>query len=479
MSSISTNYIFNAALTVSSYAINLILFPYVTRVLGAEGIGQAGYVSECVNYFAVFSVLGIATVGTREIAACGQDLEKRSIVFSSLVSILMGTTGIVLFLYLCACFVVPRFIQDQNLFLLGSSVLVSMSFLMEWFYQGIERFKYITIRTLAIKMLYVVAVFILVRSKEDVIVYFSLTALMSVLNALVNILTTRRLVHFSFSLAKPFLYIRPVLILGAYGIMVSMYTYFTSVYLGFVASDDQVGYFYASKKLMYLILGFFSAFAAVMFPRISNLLADEQKEEIDKKISQSFDVVLSTSLPIVVFCEVFAGDIIRILSGPDFTGAVLPMRIIMPVLFFSAMAQIWVMQVLFPMRKDGIILLSSFLGAISGIVLSICLIRPLGAIGAACVFLISELAGNLYSFVYAVRRHLFTFPIRLVINRLLVAIPYLVICMLVLSLCNGMWMRLVVAAIASGIWFLVYYFGVEPHSLIAMQVKRVLSRFRS
>ena len=208
MSSISTNYIFNAALTVSSYAINLILFPYVTRVLGAEGIGQAGYVSECVNYFAVFSVLGIATVGTREIAACGQDLEKRSIVFSSLVSILMGTTGIVLFLYLCACFVVPRFIQDQNLFLLGSSVLVSMSFLMEWFYQGIERFKYITIRTLAIKMLYVVAVFILVRSKEDVIVYFSLTALMSVLNALVNILTTRRLVHFSFSLAKPFLYIR-------------------------------------------------------------------------------------------------------------------------------------------------------------------------------------------------------------------------------------------------------------------------------
>ena len=100
MSSISTNYIFNAALTVSSYAINLILFPYVTRVLGAEGIGQAGYVSECVNYFAVFSVLGIATVGTREIAACGQDLEKRSIVFSSLVSILMGTTGIVLF---CIC----------------------------------------------------------------------------------------------------------------------------------------------------------------------------------------------------------------------------------------------------------------------------------------------------------------------------------------------------------------------------------------
>ena len=479
MSSISTNYIFNAVLTVSSYVINLILFPYVARVLGAEGMGQAGYVTECVNYFAVFSVLGIATVGTREIAACGQDMQKRSVVFSSLLSILMGTTGVVLALYVCSCFLVPRFIQDQNLFLIGSSVLVSMSFLMEWFYQGIERFKYITIRTLVIKFLYVVAVFLFVKSREDVIVYFTLTALMSVSNALVNILTTRRFVRFSFALAKPALFLRPVLVIGAYGIMVSMYTYFTSVYLGFVASDDQVGFFYASKKLMYLILGFFSAFATVMFPRISNLLAEDQKEEIDKKIAQSFDIVLSISLPIVVFCEVFAEDIIRILSGPDFYGAVLPMRIIMPVLFLSAMAQIWVMQVLFPRRKDSIILLSSFLGAISGIVLSVCLIKPLGAVGAACVFLVSELAGNLYSFIYAVRKQLFTFPTGLALNRLFVALPYLVLCLMVLSVCHNMWVRLGIGLSACAIWFMVYYFVLERNSLISIQVKQLLSRFRS
>ena len=134
MSRLTVNYFYNAALTVSSYAINLILFPYVARVLGVDGLGQTGFVSDCVHYFMSFAVLGITTVGVREIAASGENREKRSEVFSSLMTMLMITTGIVMTGYLLCCFFLPRFIQNRELFLIGTVTLFSMSFAIEWFY---------------------------------------------------------------------------------------------------------------------------------------------------------------------------------------------------------------------------------------------------------------------------------------------------------------------------------------------------------
>ena len=479
MSRLTVNYFYNAALTVSSYAINLILFPYVARVLGIDGIGQTGFVSDCVHYFVIFALLGIATVGTREIAACGDSLEKRSAVFSSLMLLLMITTGIVLAAYILACFFLPRFCQNQELFLIGSVMLLSQSFAIEWFFQGVENFRYITIRALAIKIIYVVSVFLLVKSKEDIVLYFALTALMLFANTAVNLFCSRRYVRFSFSQARVGRFLKPVLTIGAYAIMVSMYTYFTAIYLGFVADDAELGAYQAAKKLLYLILGAFTAFTAVMFPRISSLLAEDKHDEYNKKLGQSFELIFATAIPIVIYFEVFAADIIRILSGPEFGSAVLPLRIVMPVLLLSAMAQIWIMQVLIPMRKDWVVLVGSIIGAASGVLLSVVLIRPYGAIGTAWVLLLSEIVGNVFGFTYALAKGMFRFPFKVLGKSLLSAVPYIFICLVVLFAIKNMWGRIALSLVLCGIWFLVCHFVVIKNSFIALQTKSILSRFHS
>lgn len=478
MSRLTVNYFYNAALTLSSYVINLILFPYVARVLGLDGIGQTGFVSDCVHYFSLFAVLGIATVGVREIAASGENIKKRSEVFSSLMAILMITTAIVLTVYLSCCFFLPRFMENQELFFIGSVILVSSSFVIEWFYQGIENFRYITLRALLIKVLYAASVFIFVRERDDVILYFALTALMFFANTAVNILYSRQFARFSISLVKIGPYLKPVLTLGVYGIMVAMYTYFTAIYLGFVADDAEVGAYQAAKKLLYLILGAFTAFTAVMFPRASALLAKDNLEEYNTKIAQSFDIVFSTAIPIVILCEVFASDIVRILSGPEFGSAVLPMQIVMPVLLLTAMAQIWVMQVLFPRRKDWVVLLGSIIGAGCGVVCSILLIRPLGAIGTAWALLLSELAGNAFGFFYALSKGLFRFPLRLLGIRVLSSLPYLILCLVVFFTMNNMWVRLATSIVLCGGWFVLCHFLILKDSFIAAQASAIISRFK-
>ncbi|MDL2224198.1 oligosaccharide flippase family protein, partial [Bacteroidales bacterium OttesenSCG-928-M06] len=108
MASIKSNFVYNLVLTLSTYVIGLITYPYVSRILQVELMGQFGFVTNVIGYFSLFAMLGISTIGIREIAACGSDEKKRSQVFSSLLVLTLIFTVVVLFLYLFAIISIPE-----------------------------------------------------------------------------------------------------------------------------------------------------------------------------------------------------------------------------------------------------------------------------------------------------------------------------------------------------------------------------------
>lgn len=477
MPRITTNFIYNVALTLSTYLINLVLFPYVSRVLGVDMVGKVGFVNDTIGYFSLFALMGIATVGIREIAACGEDRERRSRVFSSLMALVGIMTAVVMAVYLGSLFVVNRFQADRNLFIIGTGSLLFTSMLIEWFYQGLENFRYITIRSILVKLVYAAAVFLTVRHPEDYQLYFLLTVGAVVVNAIINIGYSRRFATLSFRNVDLKAYLKPVFSLGLYKIMVSMYTTFNVIYLGFVAADAEVGYYYAAKKLFYILLGLFSAFTAVMLPRMSSLVEKRQEEEFHRKIGQTFDLVFAIGIPLTLFLVVMAPQIIGLMSGPGYEGAVLPMRIISPVLLLSSMAQIWVIQVLMPLKQDRIILLSSAIGAVTGIVINILLVGRLGAVGSAIVLLCSELAGNLLSFIFAVRKGYLQFPLKQAGIFILGAIPY-VLCCLPGFLITGNFPALAVSAVLCLLYFFLFNFVIYKDSSVSVFGRSVLSHLR-
>ena len=477
MPRITTNFIYNVALTLSTYLINLILFPYVSRVLGVDLVGKVGFVNDTVTYFSLFAMMGIATVGIREIAACGEDREKRSRVFSSLMAIILLFTAVVLAVYLAAILVVDRFQADRDLFVMGAGTLVFTSFLIEWFYQGMEDFRYITLRSVAIKLAYALMVFLFVRKPGDYRLYFMLTVGMVVLNSLINLAYSRRFVRFSFRNASIRGFLKPVLSLGLYKVMISMYTTFNVIYLGFVASEAQVGYYYSSKKLFYIILGLFSAFTAVMLPRMSAILEQGQEEEFRAKTRMTFDIVFAFAFPLIVYFELLAPELIGLLSGPGYEGAILPMRIISPVLLLSAMAQVWVIQILMPLRKDRVVLLSSVAGAVVGILANILLVGRLGAVGSALVLLVSEIAGNLYSFVYSIRKGYLKFPVRSFLAFLMGALAYVLCCLSGKWISGGrLWVTLGVSAVLCLAYFLFFNLFIYKESQVSGFLRKALLR---
>ena len=81
------NFIYNSIITTSNYIFPLIVFPYISRVLGVTNVGVFNFIDSVVNYFVVFSMMGLSTLGVREIAAVRTDKEKLDKVFSSLITL--------------------------------------------------------------------------------------------------------------------------------------------------------------------------------------------------------------------------------------------------------------------------------------------------------------------------------------------------------------------------------------------------------
>lgn len=426
MNKISTNFIYSSILTISTYIFPLIVFPYVSRVLGVHNIGACNFIDSIIHYFILFSMMGMNVLGIREVAKSKGDIEKLSATFSSLLLLNLIFTSFALITLVLSINLVPKFHQYKEMLYIGAAKLIFNSLLIEWFYKGIEDFKYITIRTLVIKCIYVVSIFCLIRSESDYIRYFSLNVLMVVINAIVNIFHAKTKV-----ILKPAncstigKYLKPFIILGVYQLLTSMYTTFNVAYLGFECGDLEVGNYTTATKLYGVILGLFSAFTGVMLPRMSSLISEGKVEDLVKYIGKSVDILFMFAMPMITISIVYAPQIIGILAGKGYSGAILPMRIIMPLMLVIGYEQILVLQILTPLGKDKAILMNSIVGAIVGIILNLILVPIYASIGSSIVWFISELMVLISAQLFVSNYISIKFPFQKLIKNILFSIPIL------------------------------------------------------
>lgn len=389
---IKSNFIYSSLLTVSSFLFPMLTYPYVSRVLGVTNIGVCNFVDSIINYFILFSSMGINVVGIREIAKAKGDTLRVSKVFSSLWILEAGMTAIMLFLLLIATVFISQLNEYASLMMIGACKLIANLFLIEWFYRGIEEFKYITYRSLIVKVLYVVCIFIFIHQPSDYPVYYTLSVFLPVFNAVFNIFYSRRFVGFVLDRDVIDEFKRPFFILGLYAMLTSMYTSFNVAFLGFVTSVTEVGYYTTATKLHSIILAFFSAFTGVMLPRISILVEENRMDKVKYLTEKSFNLLFMTSIPLIIFSIYFAPEIIYFISGCGYEGAITPMRMVMPLVLIIGLEQILIIQLLMPLRNDKAIFINSIIGAIVGIIANVIFVPIWAAKGSAIVWLLAEIS---------------------------------------------------------------------------------------
>lgn len=426
--SIKKNFAYKSVLTLSTYLINFITFPYVARVLGVERIGLVNFVDNTVNYFLLFATMGVGLLGVREIAAVKEDKKRRDQVYSSVLALNLLFTLVSLGIYLLCISTIPKLCQYDELFYIGTAKILFTVFLVEWFFTGVENFRYITLRSILIKVLYIISVFLFVRDTSDYRLYFILTVGVVVLNALINQLYIRKFVRVRWNNIQLFKYLKQNVTLGIYTLMTSMYLTFNVMYLGLVSNNTEVGYYTTAFKLYSVILGFFTAFTNVMLPRMSSLLANGEKDRFQELVNRSFSVMATCCIPLILCSMIMAPQIVYILSGPGYEGAILPMRIIMPAAFAVGVAQVLAIQVLMPMKKDKVLLVASIIGAVVSLLINLLVVPYIESVGSAVVLLCSEAVVTGAYLWYVLSHKLTLISVKTIGKSVLYSLPSVVVC---------------------------------------------------
>lgn len=399
--SIKYNFIMNTILKMSSFVFPLITFPYVSRVLGAVGNGKVSFAASVVSYFSMFASLGIPTYGIRVCAESRDDKEKLSQVVQELLIICMCCTIIAYLAFVICVLTIPRFKEDMVVLFVSSISLVLTSVGVEWFYQGIEQYDYITIRNIAVKIISIIAMFLFVKKQSDFVIYAFINVIGTVGSNILNILRLKKFITFKklkkYNLKK---HLKPAFVFLCLSATITVYTNLDVIMLGFMKGDAQVGYYNAAIKIRSVLLSIVTALGTVVLPRASYYYKANMKKEFEWINSRSLQFVVLLSLPLAIFFTIESSDVIYLLAGAQYDGAINPLRCILPTIVFVGISTVTGTQILVPMGCEKITAISTAFGAITDLFLNLFLIKSIAASGAAIATTIAELIVLIVQIVY-------------------------------------------------------------------------------
>lgn len=383
--SVQFNFVMNVILKLSAVIFPLITFPYVSRILGPEGNGKITFATSVISYFAMFAQLGIPTYGIKVCAECRDDREKLSRTVQELLAINLVSTTVSYFLLAVCMQLVPRFREEPVLMWMQAISILLNTIGMDWLYQAVEQYSYITIRNILFKLLALAGMFLLVKEPSDYLIYGGITLIGSYGSNLWNLFYSRRLVDLKFR-RKQYQWkqhLKPILSFFALSAAATIYVYMDSIMLGFLHGDTELGYYNAATKVKTILVSLVTALGTVLLPRISNYLAHGKRDKFEDLVRQSLGIILLATIPLVTYFIAAAEPVILFLAGEQYRDSILPMQIIMVTVLLIGVSNLTGMQILVPLNLEKYTVISTCLGAVVNLIINALLIPGFRSAGAA------------------------------------------------------------------------------------------------
>lgn len=389
--SIKRNLFWNILLNVSAVLFPLVTAPYVARVLLPENLGLFNFANTYAGYFAMMAALGIPTYGVREIAKCRDDKTALGRLLNELFSLNVYSTFAVSLLYIATLFAIGRMHKEFFFFLLAGVVVYTRPFGIEWYFQGLENFGFVTLRTLAVRMASIVGLFIFVRDAGDVLWYMLLNVLGTIAGQIWNcVALVRSGMRLQLVLHGLRRHLKPVLILFASALAVSIYTVLDTVMLGFLADYPQVAYYQQATQISKLVLMVVTSLAIVAMPRISYYAKKCAWDELEALLRKSFGIIALLAIPAAFGMAIVAPAFVPWFFGDAFLCAVVPLQVMAFVIVSIGFNSLFGVQILLGLGLDKLFLASVLLGTVVNFALNWLMIPLWGAIGAAVASVAAE-----------------------------------------------------------------------------------------
>lgn len=392
VSSLRKNAFLNIVYKLSSILFPLITYPYVSRILLADNLGRVSFFTSLTNYMLMIGSLGISTYGIRIVAKTRNNKRELSVVVKELLIINLVVTFIASLFLISSIIFVEKF--QKNLLLMFSSLcqILIAPLGMEWLYGGLEQYEYIAKRSITMKIISLIFIFLFVHEKEDYIIYAAILMLGYIGNYICNFVYSKKFIDYSIKQKwKLKRHLKAVLILFASILAINIYTNVDTLMLGFIKGDRAVGLYDVACKGKLVLLSLINAISTVLFPRLSYYLAEKDIVSYNKVLKKSISVIMGIAIPLSIFFVIEAKDVVIFLGGNAYEDATLCMQILMPILIISGFSNITGNQILLPHGKDISYMRAVMTGAIVDIILNLFFMPRYSLHGAAFATLMAEI----------------------------------------------------------------------------------------
>lgn len=400
--SIKKNYFYNLLLLIFNTSFPLITAPYVSRILGANNLGIVNYSYSIISMFVVLAGFGLPIYGIRGVARTRKDKEELSILVSNIFILLIIFTVVCTFFYLIFVYS----ISDDSLkkaLLVMIIYLISIPISFEWFFIGIEQFRYITIRSVIIKALAFIAMLLFVREKEDYLIYAFILAFFQSITFLINFIQSKKYWHFNSKKIKLLNLGKESSVFFITLLISSTFTIFDKVLVGSLTDNISMALYFRNRQITMMLVGVSTSLVKVLSPRLSSLIHEKNNSNYSELLNSSYQVFLLISIPLVFGISVVGKDILFLFGGKEF----MPGSVSFVILgFWTVSAGINVFidnQISIPNGKEYYTTIASLCIAAIMIVLNIFLTPKYGINGASLSLFIAETCGVIVNILFIYR----------------------------------------------------------------------------
>lgn len=402
--SIKKNYLFNLSYQILSILTPLITTPYVSRILGADGIGQYSFASSIVSYFSMAAIMGTGLYGQREISYNQKNIEKRSSVFWNTVIFRCITTFISTVVYMI--FIKTSGYDGAIYSIMVCNILV-VAVDISWFFQGMEEFKKIAIRDAIFKIFSIVLIFAFVKESTDLILYIVLMLGVSIMSAFSFwTYVPRYITAISVKTLRPFKDLRVIFSLFIPTIAVQIYTVLDKTMIGLITNDNyENGYYEQALKVSKMAVTVITALGTVMIPRVGLYFAEGKKHDVEECMYRGYRFALFLGVPMCLGLIGIADNMVPWFFGPGYDKVAVLIKILAFLLLAIGINNVTGMQYLIPTKRQNLYTKTVVIGSVINFILNASLIPILGSIGAAIASIVAETVIAVIQLVY-VRKEL-------------------------------------------------------------------------
>lgn len=392
MASIRKNYVYNLLTQLLVMVLPVVTTPYLSRVLGETNLGLYNYALSIVNYFILFGCVGLNVYGQREIAACKNDIRRRSAVFFELLLIRCVTLAVSIAVYVFV--LLPRVDQPQVYRILGIELLGSLLDI-GWYYQGREEFRMQSMRTVITRAIGIACVFIFVKTENDLEPFLLCYALsLFAGNVALWFPLRKELTAVPFGTLRFKKHFLPVLWMFLPQAAANVYTQLDRTMLGLLTGHDyaSVTYYSQAEKIVKLSLSVITAIGGIMLSRVAAVLSENEDERAKLYIAKSFRFMSLLAWPMIAGLIAVADDFVPWFFGPGYEPVAPCMMLLSPLVLIISTSNTLGTQYLLPARRMRDYTISMICGMLLNIALNALLIPGMRQTGAVIATLIAEAA---------------------------------------------------------------------------------------